>query len=204
MSIDPQDLDRRLAELNDYFKEAKAETPCYGDELPPVGTYETVLRSVEFFEGKKTGAGYLKMIYEVVHDPGFEGHEINKIYCLEPHKEKQRTASEVMQRLGFLKKDLATLGVAVDSDEFSFNHIRPGNPMWDGLLDSQVEIAVVASKKTNPDTGEPYRNAYVNFLIAGPMPKSDISNEPLDPRVFQASKVFEKDGESRPDERIPF
>jgi hypothetical protein len=106
--------------------------------------------------------------------------------------------------LGFLKKDLATLGVAVDSDEFSFNHIRPGNPMWDGLLDSQVEIAVVASKKTNPDTGEPYRNAYVNFLIAGPMPKSDISNEPLDPRVFQASKVFEKDGESKPDERIPF
>jgi hypothetical protein len=54
----------------------------------------------------------------------------------------------------------------------------------------------VASKKTNPDTGEPYRNAYVNFLIAGPMPKSDISNEP----AF-ASKVFKTQEEM---DEVPF
>lgn len=163
-------LEQRLAAVDQQFKAAPSE-PGYGDRLPEPGTYQGILRTIDFFEAKATGQAYLKLVFEVVNDPAYNGLEVEVIHPLEP----DGPADFVEMKYGFLKKDLKTLGIDVDSDEFSLTQVRPGSPIWDDVLDVPVEFAVVESKKVNQETGKPWKNVYLNERLGGPLP-ADVPN----------------------------
>lgn len=180
MTLDP-DLAAKLAALDAEFKDAP--TPGL-DDMPEPGDYQALLKSIDTFEGKKDSTQYLKLVYEIVHDPSYAGREVDFIYLWVP--DPSIPDEEVRRRLGFLKADLQTLGVDTDADDFSYASVYPGSDFWDGLLDTPVAIAVRDSKKTNPETGRAYRNAYLNERLGGPL-TSDIPNTipPVEPVAAQ-------------------
>lgn len=161
------DLDARLSALDDAFKDAPSESQ-FERKLPEPGDYSTNFREVDFFEGKATGAAFLKIVLEVILDPDYAGWEIEMIYNLEPHLaaigDPKPDREEVERKLGFLKRDLKRLGVDVDGDDFSLAMVRPGSPMWDDLIGHTVDVAVRESKTVNPNTKKPYVNCYINGI----------------------------------------
>jgi hypothetical protein len=177
--MDPQELADRLARYDDTFK--KASVDQYGNQLPDPGTYQTLFRDVDFFESK-AGKAFLKLTFEVTFDDQWRGHAIEKIYPLEFDDDR-----EAELKLGFLKKDLLTLGVDTAAEDFSLTLVRPGSPIWDGVLDVPVEVAVVESKKVDTQTGKAYRNAYLNARLGGPV-RGDLPStvEPV-PSVAQGA-----------------
>jgi hypothetical protein len=189
-----QDLEARLGQLDDAFRNAPSE----GDGarwMPPAGVdYQCFLREIDFFEAKATGKAFLKMVFEIAFGE-FANREIDMLYNLEP----DGTPDEVEMRLGFLKRDLKTLGVPVDSDEFTFAQVRPGSPIWDDILDVPVEIAVRESKKVNEKTGKPFVNSYLNARMGDPMPKQQLLQQQSDvPGEMPPAPTVEDD------ESIPF
>lgn len=178
-----QDLEKRLAALDENFKAASSEGGGYG-ELPEPNDYQAVFREVDFFEAKQTGEAFIKLIFEVVLSKDYQGHEIALIHSLEPQGDE---AFRTM-KFGFLKKDLKTLGVDVDAEDFSLALVRPGSSIWDPVMDVPVEITVKDSKKLNDKTGRPYRNAYLNSRLGDPLPGaearqlgSDMGTDPVAP-----------------------
>jgi hypothetical protein len=176
-------LEDRLARYDDTFK--KASVDAYGNQLPDPGTYQAVFREVDFFESK-AGYAFLKLVFEVTFDDEWRGHRIEKIYQLEFDDE-----AKAALKLGFLKKDLLTLGVDTQADDFSLTMVRPGSPVWDGVLDVPVEVAVVDSKKVDEKTGRPFRNAYLNARLGGPI-SQDVPNT-VDPVAPVASVAGDDD-----------
>lgn len=153
------DLEQSLQNLNDAFKEASTDSDPYA--LPEPGVYQAVVRAIDFFEAKNPpNDAYLAIKMEIVFDAKYAGRNVDIVHGLEPHL--RFDSERVQQKLGFLKKDLATLGIDVEADDFSLAQVRPGAEMWDGVLDAPVELAVVDSKKINDKTGKPYRNVYLN------------------------------------------
>lgn len=151
-------LEERLASLNTLFKDAPDEFDPYA--LPEPGFWPSTLQAVDFFESK-AGAAFLKLIFSV---DGFGTVDI--IHNLEPHiGMASPTPENIERKFSFLKKDLITLGVDLTREGFTLAMVRPGSPIWDGVLDSRVMIVVRDAKKLNPDTGKPYRNAYLDHKI---------------------------------------
>lgn len=161
-------LEERLAKLDESFKAAPADG--YFNDLPEPGVYQAIFREVDFFEGKTNGEAFLKLTFEVVLDKAYAGREIGLIHSLEP----QGTRDFVEMKLGFLKKDLKTLGVPVDEEDFSLTQVRPGSTIWEPVLDVPVEIAVKESKKLNPNTGKPYINAFLDARLGAPLPQGQL------------------------------
>lgn len=202
MPID--DFESRMAQLDDTFKNAPSDGGGFFNELPEPGTYQAILRAVDFFEQKNPpNCAFLKIIYEVVFDPKYNGAEVEMVYNLEPQKVSR--PEEVQMKLGFLKSDLKKLGVDVDSDDFSLTMVRPGGDIWDQVFDVPVELAIKDSKKLNEQTGRPYRNAYLNTRTGDPLPKgaagmaTAMSDLPVQP-IEDTPPPAEPDA----DEKIPF
>jgi hypothetical protein len=161
-------LEERLAKLDESFK--AAPTDGYFNELPEPGSYQAIFRSVEFFEGKTNGEAFIKLVFEVVLDKVYAGREIGLIHSLEP----QGTRDFVEMKYSFLKRDLKTLGVPVDEEDFSLAQVRPGSTIWEPVLDVPVEITVKESKKLNPNTGKPYINAFLDARLGAPLPQGQL------------------------------
>jgi hypothetical protein len=168
MTIDPDELAARLDRLDESFKNAPAD-PGYAKSLPAPGIYQGLLREVDFFEAKSDGSAFLKIVYEITisQDPQYKGWPLEMIYSLEPPPELAE------MKLGFLKRDLRTLGIDVEADDFSFAQVRPGSAIWDAVLDVPVELAVVESKKLDEKTGKPFVNVYLNERLGDALP-SDV------------------------------
>lgn len=188
-----ENLEERLASLDDTFKSAPMEGG-FTRFMPEPGLYQGILREIDFFESKK-GQAFLKLVFEIALHPEYAGQQIELTYNLEPDGNNE----EREQKLGFLKRDLRTLGIPVESDEFSFAQVRPGSAIWDPVMDVPVSIEVKDSKRVNPDTGKPWRNAYVQDRLGDPlpvgttpMPQSEIPNT-LEPQQQVAA-----------DDTIPF
>jgi hypothetical protein len=160
-----ENLEARLAALDNSFKSAPSEGGTFYNDLPEPGEYQAVLRSIDFFESK-AGAALLKLIFEVVLSKDYMGHEIGLLYNLEP----EGTPQEIEQRLSFLKRDLKTLGIPVDQEDFAFSDVRPGSPIWDDVMDVPVAITVKEGKKLDPKTGRPRINAYLDARLGDPLP----------------------------------
>ena len=169
--LDPADLAARLKELDSDF----ADAPIEDDDpfaLPPPGIYQCILDRIDYFESH-AGDPFLKWVFVVKLDPVYAEREISLIYNLGA----SGTAEDRKRRLGFLKRDLAKLGVNPEEEGFSLSDLHPGSPVWDKVLDAPCVIAVVDSKKTNPSTGKPYRNAYLNERLGAPLQESDVPSD---------------------------
>jgi len=196
--MEPTEVSERLANLDSAFKGASSSPMGYDNELPEPGDYQTLFTAVHFFEKKAAPHNaFLKLTFEIQDDALYTGREISMIYNLEPHKvapgQPAPTAEEVEQKLSFLKRDLKTMDIDVDAEDFSFSEVRPGSAIWDDPLDSPFLVAVRDSRKVNPNTGKPYRNAYLNERLGKAIPP-DIPVE--DPPVQVAG--------GDPGEDIPF
>jgi len=165
------DLGDRLKQLDADFKSAPTERGGFVKWKPPEGTYWTVLDEVDFFEAKNTGAAYLKLCFRIAHND-YAGRIIEKLYVLEPHKIPKVTHEQAIEKLGYLRQDLSVLGI--DVEDISMGDIRPGSPIWDDIMDRNVELAVKFGRKTDQD-GDPYRNVYINASLG--KAKSDIPND---------------------------
>lgn len=176
-------LEERLAALSTEFKQAPIATGGGKYELPEDGTYQAVIERFDTFEGKNgksAGQLFLKTEMSIRFDEKYEGREVSVIHNLEDP-----------ERFDQLKRHLVTLGL--DPEGFDFARLLDE---LHAVLDVPVEIAVVTSNKTNPNTGEPYRNCYINRRIGDKI--SDLG--PVDPDEFKAkSGVTASD-----DETIPF
>lgn len=201
------DLDARLNDLDQHFKEASSDD--FTNQLPEPGEYATVFRDVDTFESKgsdKTPAGvlFLKHTYEITL--GDEaGRTIDFIYNLEPHKVLgaiPASEEELQQKLSFLKRDMKKLGFPVDDEDFSLSDLLPHNGGYDDKFGTPCLIAVRDSKKVNPQTNKPYRNAYLQQTMGEPLP-SDIPDPTSDfSNPEQPSK--EPAGGVPDDDDIPF
>lgn len=180
------ELAAKLAALDEDFKAAPSESRPMFDSVPP-GRYQATFREVAHFESKKNEDWFLKLIFEVMFEE-HAGRSIDKIYNMGA----SGSAEQRQQRLGFLKQDLKTLGIDVDAEDFSISDCFPGSPLWDEILGTPVAIAVVPSKKVNPETGEPYPpNAYLNERLGDPLP-TDIPVDPI-ASVAPAKPSYEDD-----------
>lgn len=162
------DLSAKLAALDEEFADAPVDDDPYA--LPEPGTYQAILRRIDSFDSK-AGDFFLKLVYEIALDAKYEGREVDMLYNM--------TNTDVdgdmrRKRLGFLKKDLTTLGFDTDAEDFSLGQLYPGSSVWEQVLDVPVELAIVDSKKTNPTTGRPYRNVYLNARMGDPL-ESDVT-----------------------------
>jgi hypothetical protein len=163
-------LEESLTAMDDAFAKAPADTDPYA--LPEPGVYQAMVRQIEFFERKNPpNDAFLKIKFEIVHDAKYEGRGVDLVHPLELHLTDAKY-EDIERKLSFLKKDLKTLGLPVEDDNFSLAEIRPGAPMWDDVLDVPVELAIVDSKKINDQTGKPYRNLYLNQRLGAPI--SDV------------------------------
>jgi hypothetical protein len=171
------DLEDRLSSLDELWKTAKTDGPS-GNWLPDEdGDYQGILVQVDFFEQKKepVGKAWLKLIWELQEtnssDRQYAGMQVSKLYDLEPQLVSGRvpaSTEEVQQKLGFLKRDLKTLGIDVEAEDFSMGLVRPGSPIWDVALNCPYDLAVKTSTSTDKE-GKPYRNLYVNARLGGPL-----------------------------------
>jgi hypothetical protein len=182
------DLDRRMAQLDDQLDGARKYADDTSNWLPDPGTYQGILNDVDFFEQKKPpeGKAWLKLTWELQHtgshDAEYAGLTVSKLYDLEPHlaaKSIPPSTEEIQRKIGFMLKDLKTLGVKTDDPDFSLALIRPGSPIWDGCLGAPYELAVVESKKVNDRTGKPYVNLYLNERLGGPLTPDVPSDAPV-------------------------
>ena len=164
----------RLAALdNDY-----AKAPVGGDfELPPDGIYQAVVDRFDTFEpknGNSAGKLLLKTTFKIELDPKYTGKQVDIIHSLEDADKFQ-----------WLKKHLQTLGL--DPESFQFSDLMD---QLHTVLDVPCELAIVTSDKTNPNTGEPYRNAYLNRRLGDALPsKPKAKRKPKDPTQTGASDV---------------
>lgn len=192
-----ENLEAKLDQMDSAFKSAPSDFGGY--ELPEPGDYQATFTAVDFFEGKQPpNVPYLKLSFTVEFDPLYAGRSIDVIHPLVP----DGPSDFVEMKMSFLKKDLKTLGVPVEDEDFSFNQVRPGSAIWDGLLDAQFELAIRDSKKANPNTGKPYRNAYINQRIGDPLPKQERlqaqSDIPASADDMKPLPTGGEDGESIP------
>jgi hypothetical protein len=187
------DLGDRLSSLDELWKTAKTDGPS-GNWLPDEdGDYQGILVQVDFFEQKKepVGKAWLKLIWELqetnADDRQYAGMQVSKLYDLEPQLVSGRvpaSTEEVQQKLGFLKRDLKTLGIDVEAEDFSMGLVRPGSPIWDVALNCPYDLAVKTSTSTDKE-GKPYRNLYVNARLGGPL-TGDVPADVPAPSVFAA------------------
>jgi hypothetical protein len=153
------DLEQRLEAMRDPFKEAPVEGG-YNNDWPPDGDYQGLVRRFDFFEATNTsGHAFLKTEIEIALHPEYTGREVETVHDLEDP-----------ERIGWLKKHLAALGVNVESDDFDITQVRPGSELLASLLDVPVAFVIKTGTRINEKTGKPYRSVYVNERLGGPMP----------------------------------
>ena len=164
----------RLAALdNDY-----AKAPVGGDyEMPPPGIYQAVVErfdTLEFDKGKNAGHLQLKTTFKIELDPKYAGKTVDVLHDLEDP-----------ERFNWLKKHLNTLGL--DPEAFQFSELMSN---LNKVLDVPCEIAIVESVKTNPNTGEPYKNCYLNRRLGDALPsKPKPKRKPKNPTQTGVSDV---------------
>lgn len=161
MSVD--NLEERLARQQEEYANVPAASNGEPDELPPDGDYQALVRAFDFFESK-AGTAYFKIELEIALDPEYKGRSVDVIRQLEPRLEQDQESWR--KQLSFLKGDLKTLGVPVDTP---LTEIRPGSDVLRAVLDVPVEIAIRTSQSINQKTGQPYRNVYINERLGEPM-----------------------------------
>jgi hypothetical protein len=79
MSI--QDLEARLAAMDDEFRRAPSESSLY--EPPPDGTYQALVDSWDHFEGGEPRQAFLKCVFQVQNHPDYGGRYAETIFSLE-------------------------------------------------------------------------------------------------------------------------
>lgn len=169
-TIDPQDVAKRLEAMQAGWGEAKAEF-VPGDRVPD-GTYETVIKDFDFFEGKNgqaAGKLFIKTVFEVRHHATLNGAEASAIHNLEDP-----------ERFGYVKRHFSKLGVEVD--DLPMTELRPGSDTLKALLDVPVEIAVKSSDKTDVN-GVPYQNVYVNQRLGDSLGSDVTTRADLEPKA---------------------
>lgn len=156
------ELEQRLAALDDKIKTTPAVPPGGAFDLPPVGDYQAMLDRWDHFEGKNgktAGHLFLKAEYVIQHHE-LAGKQVDLIYNMDDPEGKG---------IGFLKADLKKLGVE-DADDLDAAGIHR---VLEQVCDTPVLLAVRVSKKLNPETNEPFRNAYLRESFGAPM-RSDV------------------------------
>jgi hypothetical protein len=161
------DFTDRLSAMQSAFKEAEVDADPFA--LPEPGDYQALVNEFDIFE---TDSGLLfKTRFQIINDPVYSGRFADTIHNLEDPA-----------RIGFLKTHLSRLGADVSNLDLA--DLRPGSEYLREFLDVTCDIAVKDSKKTNPNTGKPYRNVYLNGRLGSsdiPEPgKDDFVHSPAD------------------------
>lgn len=146
-----ENLQARLERMQPAF-EAAPDTPPSLFDPPPDGDYQTLLHEFDFFEGGQPKQAFLKMRFQVVHNEEYAGRFCETVYPLEDE-----------ERIGYLKRDLKTLGA--DMDSFRLVDCVPDSPFLIGLLDTPTLIRVKTGSKINEKTGKPYVSVYIEQKI---------------------------------------
>lgn len=182
-TIDPKDVEARLRAMQDTWK--NTETSFVPGDRVEDGTYQTVIKDFDFFEGKNgqaAGMLFIKTIFEIRHDSKYNKAEVSAIHNLEDP-----------ERYSWLKRHFDKLGVDVDAIEAT--ELRPGSDTLKSLLDVPVEIAVKSSDKLDAN-GVPYQNVYVNQRLGDSL-GSDVTTPEMLTGVANTSG-------NTTDEDIPF
>lgn len=190
-----ENLQDRLKGGNDAFKAASADGG-FSVDWPPDGTYQGLVRKFDFFEGKKSGDVFVKTVLEVAHDREHQGREVETIHNLTDP-----------ERMDWLKTHLSRLGAPVD--EIDLTDVAPGSQLLAELLDTPVEFVIKTADRKNEDTGENYRNVFVNKRLGDPLNPGVLGGPMSGGKVQSQSDVPADDSDLTPqqveaDERIPF
>jgi hypothetical protein len=149
---------RDLNYLDDPFSEAPEAT---GGGCPD-GQYVWLVDAVEVKESPTTGNPYLNWTLQVASPEAMAGRVMfhtNNIPTSDSDLEKAK------QQLGFLKRDLAAVGVNVKHPQFRLSDFL--NNYLNKLLDKTVS----GNAKTKDDkNGKPRQNTYFDKLASGEAP----------------------------------
>jgi hypothetical protein len=174
MSI--QDLEARLAAMDDEFRRAPSESSLY--EPPPDGTYQALVDSWDHFEALESGRAFLKCVFQVQNHPDYGGRYAETIFSLEDPG-----------RLTFLKQFIRRLGGMTQDevDALSMTAFAPNSGLLRALLDTPVEIKVVRKGSNPKDAGRPYVNTYLQHRLGDPVSRSDVTSN-ADIEAFDVEK----------------
>lgn len=154
-------IEDRLKALDSDFKKAKEPAAGGGSWMPEEdGDYQVIVERFDTFSNKDKTSLFLKAELKIANDRDYDGQVMEKVWPLDDP-----------EKMGYLKRDLRTMGLNPDDDDFSF-----GNLLIElrSVLDVPLMVAVVTSNRVNEKTGENYRNIYLNQRLGAPLRRNDV------------------------------
>jgi hypothetical protein len=170
--VNRDELMARLAAMEEEWKSAPVGGGGLFDLPEADGDYEARIQLFDFLELDVHGTrqAHLKMQVCLQNTPegAYDGRLPGLLWNLED-----------AERLTYLKRDMAKMGVDVEQTPIS--EFVPGSDTLSSLLDNVLIVAVRTSSKLK-ENGQPYRNMYINeslgFQGAPPTgPASDLGNQ---------------------------
>lgn len=153
-TLSPAALDFLKSKQEDWDKTPTGDS----NELPPDGLYICEVLNFDFFASDKTGHEYLKTELVVIDPADLRGTPISTIHSVtEP--DRFRSLKRHLYSLGLEIRDLGDLLTEIGKAK-----------------GRHVEVNVTTSKNADA-AGNPYRNAYVNNVVSGGVPSSDLPND---------------------------
>jgi hypothetical protein len=154
-------IEDRLAALDGDFKAAKEPSRGGGSWMPDEdGDYQVIVERFDTFTNKAKTALFLKAELKIANDREYDGQVMEKVWELDNP-----------DRMGYLKRDLRTMGLNPDDDDFSFGNLLTE---LESVLDVPLMVAVVTSDRMNEKTNEYYRNIYINQRLGAPLRRDDV------------------------------
>ena len=154
-------IEDRLAALDGDFKQAKEPSKGGGSWMPEEdGDFQVIVERFDTFTSKDKSSLFLKAELKIANDRQYDGQVMEKVWPLDD-----------LDKLGYLKRDLRTMGLSPDDDDFSFGNLLTE---LEQVLDVPLMVAVVTSDRVNEKTGENYRNLYINQRLGAPLRKHDV------------------------------
>ena len=150
------DLEERLGAMNSSWQQAKSDGGGFGDTIED-GVYQAIVDRWDWFERKSDGHAFLKVELKIAHNQLEGGKTAETVWDLEDPS-----------RIGYLKRDLATLGLEVEDYSQLEKQLAT-------LLDVPVEIKLVSKQKGD----RTFQNVYINDRLGDPM-RSDLPTEPIE------------------------
>lgn len=184
-------IEDRLAAMDGDFKKAKEPSAGGGSWMPEEdGDYQVIVERFDTFTSKDKTALFLKAELKIANDREYDGQVMEKVWPLDDP-----------DKLGYLKRDLRTMGLEPDADDFSFGNLLTE---LEQVLDVPLMVAVVTSNRLNEKTNEYYRNIYINQRLGAPLRQQDVertgrSDVPAEAPPTRAPQTVPDD-----DDDIPF